>query len=144
MSTRSHLGVLLVNVPIQLQAVWDEIPDAGCKGLCADACGPVGASPVEIALIEARGVNLEDPANALLDVVMGHEAKDCPALVDGRCSVYDIRPTICRLYGSAEPLQCEHGCVPVGGLLTPEQSHRILNRSLQVGQASSRAERRRR
>jgi Fe-S-cluster containining protein len=29
-----------------------------------------------------------------------------------RCAVYENRPMICRFYGAAEGLECEHGCKP--------------------------------
>ena len=35
----------------------------------------------------------------------------CTHLIDGKCSVYEKRPFICRLYGASELLKCEH-CTP--------------------------------
>lgn len=32
----------------------------------------------------------------------------CTHLIDGKCSVYEKRPFICRLYGASELLKCEH------------------------------------
>jgi Fe-S-cluster containining protein len=29
-----------------------------------------------------------------------------------RCTVYEARPLICRVYGAAEGLRCPHGCTP--------------------------------
>lgn len=133
-----------MSVPTQFQALWDEIPDAGCKGLCAESCGPIGASPVELALLAERGIHIEDPADSLFDIIAGREVKDCPALVDGKCSAYKIRPTVCRMWGSVEDMPCPHGCVPEGGLLPSNVAGRILRRSMQIGQIGSRAQRRHR
>lgn len=37
----------------------------------------------------------------------------CPALdFIGRCSVYEIRPLICRLWGVVETMKCHYGCEP--------------------------------
>ena len=38
----------------------------------------------------------------------------CPMLKHGRCSVHDIRPTICRLFGLMDDprMRCPFGCVP--------------------------------
>lgn len=39
--------------------------------------------------------------------------KACGLLDDrGKCSVYDIRPMICRLFGLSLAIQCPFGCVP--------------------------------
>lgn len=36
----------------------------------------------------------------------------CPYLTDGRCSIYDARPMICRMWGVARTMPCPHGCEP--------------------------------
>lgn len=36
----------------------------------------------------------------------------CPALVKKRCSGYEGRPLICRLFGVAEGMPCPYGCKP--------------------------------
>lgn len=83
--------------------VWAQIPDAHCKGLCQDACGPAPAGLAERERIwERHGVALPDPFGGSL-------VGTCPLLVDDRCSVYEDRPTICRLFASAEGLPCPHG-----------------------------------
>lgn len=33
-------------------------------------------------------------------------------MVDGRCSVYVVRPLLCRLWGMVDKMRCPHGCVP--------------------------------
>ncbi len=30
----------------------------------------------------------------------------------GRCQVYGERPTVCRLFGTAPSMACQHGCSP--------------------------------
>lgn len=103
-----------------------QIPDPACKGLCVQACGPIDMHPYERARIRRAGVTIPAPADAVAQMLHG-EDYTCPALVDGRCSVYEIRPTLCRLYGAAEDLRCEHGCTPPGGHLPAGQARAILN-----------------
>lgn len=31
---------------------------------------------------------------------------------DKRCSIYEDRPAICRIYGLTRALKCPHGCIP--------------------------------
>jgi len=33
--------------------------------------------------------------------------KHCPLLIDNKCSIYAVRPFICRLYGHAKGLSCK-------------------------------------
>ncbi len=35
---------------------------------------------------------------------------------DRRCSVHDVRPLVCRMYGAAEGLECPYGCPSMGTL----------------------------
>lgn len=85
-----------------IQQAYTEVPDVACKGLCADACGVIAMSRVEYAhLTEQAG---REPG------VDG--SGTCAVLVAGRCSAYEARPLICRLYGAVETLRCPHGCVP--------------------------------
>lgn len=51
----------------------------------------------------------------------------CPALDDRkRCSAYDKRPMICRLWGVVETMKCPHGCRPSPRYLTDEQGKDML------------------
>jgi Fe-S-cluster containining protein len=50
----------------------------------------------------------------------------CDYLSEGKCSVYDQRPAICRLFGSTEKLMCPHGCVP-DRVLPEIESMKILD-----------------
>lgn len=90
--------------PKELRDLWDSIPDmADCKGTCARSCGPIGCSRLERKLIEER-------AGRKLTTVPVIEA--CTMLKNGLCSVYTIRPVICRIWGVVPSLPCPEGCVP--------------------------------
>jgi Fe-S-cluster containining protein len=92
-----------------IEEVWASVPDdMECKGLCADYCGPVDASRVERRRLREQGARLP----ALPELQIGGKVEPCPLLVDGRCSVYEDRPLICRVWGNTERLACEHGCRP--------------------------------
>jgi Fe-S-cluster containining protein len=85
-----------------LDDLYAQVPDVGCKGLCVDSCGSVAMSPEERRRIAERGVHLP-----LLAAFVGH----CPALRNGRCSVYEVRPMVCRLWGAVEGMKCRFGRV---------------------------------
>ena len=44
----------------------------------------------------------------------------CPMLKDNKCSIYDKRPLICRLYGVVENMKCRFGCKPTRYLTNKE------------------------
>lgn len=101
-----------------IREVYAQVPDVGCKGLCAAACGPIGMSATEhAALVEAAAV-------LGLRVAVDEEGA-CTLLQGGRCATYEARPLICRLYGAVAALRCEHGCAPAGGFLD-EARARVL------------------
>lgn len=86
----------------QLEALYAQIPSVVCQGHCHEACGPLGMSHVEwIRVKRASPLRLA-------------EAKQitCPLLKRGRCTVYAVRPMICRLWGVAENMPCFAGCRP--------------------------------
>ena len=119
-----------------LERLYAQIPDAGCKGLCAEACGPILCTPLEAKRIEKRvGV---DVLAWLDEAAADKEAwapKPCVALKNGRCSAYAVRPAICRLYGSVEHprLRCPHGCEPKA-LLSDGTARALLDECVLIGE----------
>ena len=79
-----------------IAAIRAKIPEVPCKEGCCDCCMPFLWA--EWVAVEA---NEKDLAKSLA----------CPHLVDKRCSIYDRRPIICRLFGASEDpaFQCPHG-----------------------------------
>lgn len=106
-----------------LQELYDRVPKmADCRGLCADSCGPIEASVRERERIERR-----------TDRKLEARCGSCSMLTPlGRCSVYEDRPMICRLFGTTKTMACEHGCEPERWL-TADESWELLLRSLLVG-----------
>ena len=88
-----------------MEELWDRIPRVRCKGLCQDSCGPIAMSMAEQERIRARGYDIPPMADALAALARGEDYY-CPALVQGRCAVYEDRPTICRLWGATTSMPC--------------------------------------
>jgi Fe-S-cluster containining protein len=105
-----------------LDALYAELPSVECKGKCATECREITMSAVEEQRIEAyRGAAIPDYGS---DGV-------CPMLVDGRCSVYPVRPLLCRIYGASENLACAW-CEP-SRFLTRVEVQELLERSEAIG-----------
>lgn len=101
----------------KLEALYREIPDIDCKGLCHESCTIIPAAKIEIKRARERtGGNPFNPAAYLKEMqqslIETPKIPKCKSLSDGKCTMYNIRPAICRLYGVAEGLECHYGCKP--------------------------------
>jgi Fe-S-cluster containining protein len=83
----------------------------GCPKGCADCCGMVPFSRYEASRVPQR-------------VAKG---TTCPYLENGRCSVYESRPILCRIFPYGMPLarQCRHShelsAIAARNLIPPEE-----------------------
>jgi uncharacterized protein len=100
----------------KLAAIYAQVPDVECRGLCAGACGPIPVHPSELKQIRlAAGRRVRAHPGALIDnhlVLETNRHGQCTLLKKGRCSIYHDRPLICRLFGAATGLLCPYGCKP--------------------------------
>ena len=94
-----------------LQELYSQIPEFDCVPGCTDCCGPWGCSKQEWETIIAR------------DKREG-KGLDCPYICEKGCSIHDIRPLVCRMFGVVEAMQCPHGQGPET-LLTVEKELEI-------------------
>lgn len=111
--------------------VYRQIPVVECRGHCVESCGPISMTVDEAARLRGRGVDIPPLLDAVAAIDRGEDYY-CPALEDGRCRVYEDRPTICRLWGATESMRCPHGCTPEGALSQAE-SHRLLRLAAELG-----------
>lgn len=85
-----------------IDALYGTLPNLDCQGKCAESCGPIAMTRIEEGrIIERTG------SPPTFDATL-----TCSLLRDDRCTVYDIRPAICRLWGLVESMPCPWGCVP--------------------------------
>ncbi len=101
-----------------LRALYDELPVMHCKGLCSDSCGSL-----TMTVLEQRYIRRQ--TGKTLPLTMA--GRLCPALTEQRqCSVYDVRPMICRLWGMVAAMRCEHGCMPDNGWMSDADAYENL------------------
>lgn len=76
-------------------------PPMRCDDGCGDCCGPVPVTRDELGAvrryIEREGIKAVDRG-----------ALTCP-FYDGRCTIYPVRPFICRAFGHTPRLKCSRG-----------------------------------
>lgn len=110
------------HVARELEALYARIPRIDCAGRCHDSCGPIHLTSAEQARIAAQGVTIPSQSYQKVGPVR------CPALsIFNRCTVYAVRPLVCRLWGLMEWLPCTYGCTPTDGpLLTPREGYTLI------------------
>lgn len=96
-----------------LEEIYAEIPEIpDCSGGCAVACGPIAMFKGEWERVKRSKGHTPKLAPGSLT---------CPMLSPtGRCTVYTVRPFICRLWGTTQTLKCHLGCEPTRWLSTAE------------------------
>jgi Fe-S-cluster containining protein len=104
----------------RLLDIYASLPTIDCQGKCYDSCGPTGMGGIEAArVVAARGgrpIGHVQPAGVI-----------CPLLTkDNRCSVYKVRPLLCRLWGIVENLPCVYGCKPEPRYLTTVEGYELM------------------
>lgn len=92
----------------EVDAMYAKLPELDCKGLCQECCGPIMMSRIEwVRIQESTGMPLEHFQK------QAGETFVCPLLSPaGKCTVYEIRPLVCRLWGSTPKAKCPFGCQP--------------------------------
>jgi len=116
-----------------LREIYASVPATTCKGLCTDQCTVIPIAKVEREAIEkltGRRVKTLPQVDNL--VMRTADDGSCRYLRRGRCSIYQVRPLICRLYGAAVGLECQHGCRPVAGLLSRDAAGDLIGRLMQL------------
>lgn len=122
-----------------LQALYARVPQIECQGLCADTCAGIDMGPVEQRAMREAGAKVPRLVDVKLSFSRG-EVPDftCPALVDSKCSIYENRPMICRIYYADSDRPCPHGCRPVepAKYLTYAEARDLLDQALKLGTAA--------
>jgi Fe-S-cluster containining protein len=111
-----------------LRELYAAVPAVHCKGLCHDQCTIIPLAPAERVAIESHTGRRVKTLPMVKSIVMrpADDGLTCRYLKRERCSIYEARPMICRLYGAAEGLACPHGCRPLGGLLAGDVVRDLL------------------
>ncbi|MEV4251320.1 YkgJ family cysteine cluster protein [Streptosporangium canum] len=116
-----------------LADIHAQIPQVACRGLCArhDCADDIGMGARERQRLRQAGVPMPTRHHAA-----AHGARPCPALSQGRCSAYEVRPTICRVFGATEGLAYPHGCEVIEGRpLTMAEGFALVDAAAVAGTA---------
>lgn len=77
------------------------LPRMRCDTGCGDCCGPVPVDALELHRVRehARAKGITPKAQGIV----------CPFYQEGKCAVYEVRPTLCVLFGHLRGLKCSRG-----------------------------------
>lgn len=93
---------------VKLEDIYSQIPRATCVDGCGKCCGPVFPSSAEVRNIKEWCLRRHMGYRDFLEITEGGH---CPYLTtDMRCSIYPVRPFLCRMLGASSDTPC-----PVGG-----------------------------
>lgn len=122
--------------PARLEALYAELPTIECAGRCTESCGPIAMTQLEWERMRAAQPLRRKPSlMALLSANTYKGTRDaltCPMLQNGRCTVYEVRPAVCRLWGLVEGMPCIYGCKP-SRLMSDAEGFEFLKRVEAVG-----------
>jgi hypothetical protein len=104
----------------ELNLLYGQVPTVdACTGECWKSCGPIGTFDAETRRIsEAYGRTpgvREDGMCSELNVF-------------GRCSIYNDRPLVCRLWGASDPMPCPF-CAGPPRPLSAAAAHRLMQQA---------------
>ena len=94
---------------MKLQDLYALIPEMQCLPDCTACCRAFGVP--SRTRIENRRLREYLKKNEMPFKLA--EGTTCPYLSDRGCTIYPVRPFICRLFGAAPDLQCQLGARPL-------------------------------
>lgn len=87
--------------PLALEMRVSDLPEMRCDDNCGKCCGPVVVTEQEYGQILRY---MKDHG-----IVPKENGLTCPLYQEGRCQIYPVRPTLCRLFGHTKKMKCERG-----------------------------------
>ena len=113
----------------KLQEIYQQVPKIECTGACVGECSVIPMSELEagqIREVSLRPVTFEtSPSGQHVTMIPEGPGLVCPMLVGTKCSIYNSRPLVCRIFGVSEGLACPKGCRPKK-MLTRKEAASLL------------------
>ena len=94
---------------MKIQDLYAQIPEVPCLPGCTACCQAFGV-PSQTK-IETRRIKRYLNENGIIFKLA--EGTTCPYVSDRGCTIYPVRPFICRLFGAAPNLQCHLDARPL-------------------------------
>jgi hypothetical protein len=85
----------------RLPVVTPEFPPMRCDVGCGECCGPAPVTKTEFDRVVEYVIKHK--------IVPKDQGLTCPLYLDGKCSVYEVRPLVCRAFGHVDGMDCDRG-----------------------------------
>lgn len=116
-----------------LKRIYDKVPALDCDRKCGEGCTLIPVHPLEIEEIEkftGRKVKIDDCVRGMsykhYKIIKPRAGSfDCRYYRRGGCSIHEVRPLVCRLYGVCTGMVCLFGCKPER-MLTDAEAHALI------------------
>ena len=113
--------LLLLQAPrtcwMDINDIYELIPDFHCTEGCHDCCQNFGV-PSRTRVEDERVKAFLRKNSMQLGEAQGNT---CPYLNETGCSIYPVRPLICRLYGTSPSYRCKMEVMPIRFLHEDEE-----------------------
>lgn len=99
----------------KLEKIYRNLPKINCKQLCDSSCSIIPVGELEVKRVtELLGYNPFPTPEKMLEMLQKKKPCEftCSLLKEGKCSIYRVRPLICRLFGLTKKMKCPFGCIP--------------------------------
>ena len=90
-----------------MDKIYNRIPQFNCKH-CHKCCGPIFWFKTEEILMKDYMKKHKIENIKWTDVEFKKNDMKCPFLKNDRCSIYQVRPIVCRLQGNIPDLPCRY------------------------------------
>lgn len=125
----------------ELERIYQSLPKIECKQLCQEACSFIVVTRAEkhflTKMLNSDPTHKMDKFHHALFTQDDVAKKKAPCkMLDscGNCTIYNIRPLICRLFGIVKQMKCPFGCIPEKWLSDNEAKYLFKKlKSIQIG-----------
>ena len=94
-------------IKTKIEDIYNKIPKVSCKH-CHDCCGPIIWFKTEEILMKDYMKKHKIENIKLTSEEFKKNDMKCPFLKNDRCSIYQVRPIVCRLQGNTLDLPCRY------------------------------------
>ena len=118
----------------KLLEIYRKVPEIECTGACINECSVIPMTKLEAGRIRKasiRPVTFETSPSGKYVTMIPKLGLVCPMLVGTKCSIYDVRPLVCRIFGVTESLLCPEGC-KAKKTLTRKEAVSLLKQTLRL------------
>lgn len=122
----------------KLEKIYSQIPKSTCPDGCGACCGPVFPSLAELRNIKDWSAEHHVEFRDFLDV---DSEGFCPYLgKNKKCTIYPVRPFLCRILGASTELPCPIGKCRASKMLNRPQTDALYKAIYLHGKEKTRTE----